>query len=102
MEFASRRARVLALAGLALLNAPGCRCSRREKAAETAPRGASRPAPTFVLEGRVTDESDRAVPGARVLTLGPTGDAAAAVPREARSDLTGTFSFGGLAQGRYT
>jgi hypothetical protein len=100
MEFASRRTRVLALAGLALLGAPACRCSGREKPAGTAPTG--RPAATFVLEGRVTDEHDRAVPGARVLTFGPTGDAAAAVPREARSDLAGRFSFDGLVQGRYT
>jgi protocatechuate 3,4-dioxygenase beta subunit len=101
MEFASRRARVLALAGLALLTAPGCRCSGREPPPAAAPREAGRSASALVLAGRVSDEHDRAVPGARVLTFGPTGDAAAAVPREARTDVDGGFGFGGLAPGRY-
>src|SRR5580693_3324375 len=95
MEFASRRARVLAAAaGVAFLTAGACR-----KAAPTIDDG-PRAAATFALVGRVTDEADHAVPGARVHAL-REGDGGATSAREGVADLAGRFSFEGLPAGRY-
>ncbi len=111
MESASRRpgvfpdafpglAGILALAGLGFLTADGCRCDRDQGSAATDAAG---PAPAaFTLAGRVTDEVDRPLPEARVLAFGPLGDAASTSRREARADLGGRFSFGGVPRGRYT
>jgi hypothetical protein len=98
MELASRRPGVVALvAGVALLAAMGCR--RRAPCAPEASGAAKRPA-TFALVGRVTDESDQAVPGARVHAF-LASDGSAAGAREALSDQRGRFSLEGLAAGRY-
>jgi hypothetical protein len=95
MEFASRRSRVLAaVAGVAFLTAGACR-----KATPTSDDGPSIAA-TFALVGRVTDEADHAVPGARVHAL-REGDGGATGAREAVADLAGRFSFEGLSAGRY-
>jgi hypothetical protein len=101
MEFASRRTRFIAvLAGLTLLVTAGV-CRRRVRRVDDA-RAAGPVGTTFSLAGRVTDEVDRAVPGARVLAFGPLQDAAAPARREARSDQSGRFTFEGLPRGRYT
>src|SRR5882672_10470835 len=99
MEFASRRASALALAGLVLVAAGACR--RRARRLDAAQAQSVVPA-TFSLPGRVTDEVDRAVPGARVLAFGPLQDAAPPARRESRSDQGGRFVFAGLPRGRYT
>jgi carboxypeptidase family protein len=94
MEFASHRSRVLAaVASVAFWAAGACR-----KPAPTADDRSS-PAATFALVGRVTDEGDHAVPGARVHVL-PERDGGMG-PREAVADLAGRFSFEGLPAGRY-
>src|SRR5260221_13841870 len=99
MEFASRRTRVLALAGVALLTGGAC----RRRAPKQGPGEAAGPSSaTLTLGGRVTDEVDRAIPGARVLAFGPQGDAAAATPPEARTDPRGRLPFGGPPPGRHT
>ncbi|HEY2732327.1 MAG TPA: carboxypeptidase-like regulatory domain-containing protein, partial [Polyangia bacterium] len=101
MEFASRRTLLLAvLAGLALLLTTGA-CRRSGRRVDAA-RPATPVASTFSLAGRVTDEVDRAVPGARVLAFGPLQDAAPPARRESRSDQSGRFTFEGLPRGRYT
>jgi hypothetical protein len=95
MEFASRRARVLAaVASVAFLTTGACR--RAAPAIDDGPRAAA----TFALVGRVTDEADHAVPGARVHAF-REGDGGAAGAREAVADLAGRFSFEGLPAGRY-
>lgn len=104
MEIASRRTSVIALAGWALLLALGaavfgasCRRASRPSGAE----GGAPPAQPglFAVTGRVTDETDHAVPDARVLLVGAIP---ATARREARSDLTGRFAFEGLPRGRYS
>ncbi|HVR00610.1 MAG TPA: carboxypeptidase-like regulatory domain-containing protein, partial [Polyangia bacterium] len=101
MEFASQRTLLLAvLAGLALPLTAGA-CRRRERRIDAA-RPATPVASAFSVAGRVTDEVDRAVPGARVLAFGPLQDAAPPARRESRSDQRGRFTFEGLPRGRYT
>jgi hypothetical protein len=93
MEFASRRSRVLAAVASVAFLAPGaCR--------KPAPTDRSPGPATFALVGRVTDDADHAVPGARVHLL-PDRDGGALAPREAVTDLAGRFSFEGMPAGRY-
>jgi hypothetical protein len=100
MEFASRPTSRWALAGLALLSAAACRRGRPPTPGDAAPP--RRPVSAFALEGRVTDEADRAVPDARVLALGPAGDAGGPARHEARTDPGGRFHLADLPGGRYT
>ena len=89
MEFASRRAGAGArvLVGLVAL-AAGLVCRRPPRPGPTSGAGS-----TASLLGRVTDEATRPVPGARVLPLGPEGDAAPPSPPTARvTDAEGGFA----------
>src|SRR5258707_594645 len=95
MEFASRRGGPGArtLAGLVVLvvlslGGPACRRATRSEAGRAAaPAGPA----TASLGGRVVDESARAIPGARVLALGPEGDARASESTPAVTDADGRF-----------
>src|SRR5450432_3591718 len=104
MEFARRRTTLLVgaltLAELVLGSAAGCRRAAPPSATARPDARAGGP-PTFSMSGRVTDEADRPIPEARVLVLGPLGDAGATARREARSDLAGRFALEGLPRGRY-
>jgi hypothetical protein len=118
MEIASRRTSVLAVAGSAFLLAlqsplglaplgvvallgSSCRLEKRPRGAETT--GWPPQPSAFEVTGRVTDESERVVPDARVLLVGPASEAETAAPRrETRSDPAGRFTFEGLPRGRYS
>jgi hypothetical protein len=109
MEFASRRgaARTLVAVGLAALLFPavGAGCRRRASPGLTPPK---RPPPaelnrprTAALDGRVQDEAGRAIPGARVLALGPGDAGAGEAPLVAMADEDGRFRFDHLVAGAY-
>src|SRR5262245_25660798 len=95
MEFASRGARLLALAAAGLaIGATACRGRKPPRPP---------PVPTFTLAGAVRDQGGRGVPGTRVLVLAPRDAGGAQTgARQTRSAGEGAFRVEGLPRGRYT